>query len=364
SAPSRAQRPTASATIARPGTGWRDQRRRRHVSRPYARPMATGRSPLGPLAQKARAAKPQKPIHARPGGSRLVRTSIQRLAVIAAVMSASGSARWALRKSPWVVAANSPARRPVSASNRSRATAYVSHTVATAAAAEGTTALHSVTRPSGQEMSAISHARSGGLLKYPAPFRRGQSQSPRARMSWASSGKRASSLEAKVRAASWTPISAALAIAIHTGPGGHPMRARHVDRTSLGTSMTPSSRRRRPGHGGGGPAARGPGPGARRISDRSGGGSGSGGRRGSGVGRGEAEAGDRARVVGKRRRLVQRGRLAVVLRERIEGGRDRGDQDDRVVVVAIVEEAGEPDRIGRARVGERGQRQESQRQDP
>src|SRR6185295_2786351 len=100
-------------------------------------------------------------------------------------------------------------------------------------AAEGSTAVHSVTRPTGQEASAISQASRGGLLKYPAPLSWGRSQSHRTRMSWASRGKRARSFVVSARAPRSRPINPAAARAIHAGPGGHPpaRRVRRLDKS-------------------------------------------------------------------------------------------------------------------------------------
>src|ERR1700737_5150954 len=150
------------------------------------------------------------------------------------VMRASGRAGGAGKKTPRVVMATRAAMRPASASKRARASAWTSSTVATTAAAEGRTAVSCVTCPAGQETSAISHARSGGLLKYPTPLSRGQSQSPRVKMSCASSGKRASSFEVKTRAPSSTPSRTAAASAIHGGAGGQATtRASRLDKAAL-----------------------------------------------------------------------------------------------------------------------------------
>src|ERR1700730_9833125 len=119
-------------------------------------------------------------------------------AIMAATMAhdrvISGTGERASEKTPAVVTAMSPAMSPTWASNVRRPTQQVPATRARAARRDGRAAVRCVTAPVGHAARAISHAWSGGLLSMGTPLISGSSQCPRARISRAISGNRASSL--------------------------------------------------------------------------------------------------------------------------------------------------------------------------
>jgi len=88
----------------------------------------------------------------------------QSAVVMKSVMSMSGSGRRAWRKNPCVATATSAAYRPASAPNMPRPSAYTTNASPTPATADGSAAVSWLTAPAGHDASAMSHARSAGLL--------------------------------------------------------------------------------------------------------------------------------------------------------------------------------------------------------